>query len=82
MKSVTRGSLLTFSQTALLAVSVSMSVNTELTELNASDELTLSSEDLYQLTTDISLVISQVYDQMLSDMTESLYQPLPKIAFN
>ncbi|NVD07139.1 hypothetical protein FCU94_09465 [Vibrio sp. JPW-9-11-11] len=53
-----------------------------LTELNATDELTLSNEELYQLTTDISLVISQVYDQMLSDMTESLYQPLPKIAFN
>ncbi|WP_391087894.1 hypothetical protein [Vibrio sp. NH-UV-68] len=53
-----------------------------LTEINACDDLTLSNEDLYQLATDISLVISQVYDQMLSDMTENLYQPLPKIAFS
>lgn len=53
-----------------------------LTEINASGEIDMSNEELYQLTTDISLVISQVYDQMLSDMTESLYQPLPKVAFN
>ncbi|KJY85167.1 hypothetical protein TW81_00770 [Vibrio galatheae] len=52
-----------------------------LTEINASQEIQWTSEELYQLTTDISLIISQVYDQMLSDMTESLYQPLPKIAF-
>ncbi|KGY11872.1 hypothetical protein NM22_11300 [Vibrio tubiashii] len=49
-----------------------------LTEINASEEIEMTSEELYQLTTDISLIISQVYDQMLSDMTESLYQPLPK----
>tara|TARA_Y100001956_G_scaffold42385_1_gene41383 strand:+ start:2860 stop:3672 length:813 start_codon:yes stop_codon:yes gene_type:complete len=52
----------------------------QLTEINVSHEIVASNDDLYQLTTDISLVISQVYDQMLSDMTESLYQPLPKIA--
>ncbi|KIE19015.1 hypothetical protein SE23_18595 [Vibrio sinaloensis] len=50
-----------------------------LTEIHASDTITASNDDLYQLTTDISLIISQVYDQMLSEMTESLYQPLPKI---
>ncbi|MCG9684164.1 hypothetical protein L1D31_16600 [Vibrio sp. Isolate23] len=53
-----------------------------LSEVSASDEMLLSIEELYQLTTDISLIISQVYDQMLSDMTESLYQPLPKIAYS
>lgn len=52
----------------------------QLTEINVSQTIHVSNNDLYQLTTDISLVISQVYDQMLSDMTESLYQPLPKIA--
>ena len=51
-----------------------------LSEINASDEILMTNEELYQLTTDISLIISQVYDQMLSDMTESLYQPLPKVA--
>lgn len=53
-----------------------------LTELNANHELEMTTDELYQLTTDVSLVISQVYDQMLSDMTESLYLPLPKIAFS
>jgi hypothetical protein len=53
-----------------------------LTELNANNELEMTSDELYQLTTDVSLVISQVYDQMLSDMTESLYLPLPKVAFS
>ncbi len=51
-----------------------------LSEINASDDILMTNEELYQLTTDISLIISQVYDQMLSDMTESLYQPLPKVA--
>lgn len=53
-----------------------------LTELNANHEFEMTSDELYQLTTDVSLVISQVYDQMLSDMTESLYLPLPKVAFS
>ncbi|ARC92723.1 hypothetical protein B6A42_12415 [Vibrio coralliilyticus] len=53
-----------------------------LSEIGASDDMVLSVEELYQLTTDISLIISQVYDQMLSNITESLYLPLPKVAFN
>jgi len=53
-----------------------------LTEIYAGEEVQMTSEELYQLTTDISLIVSQVYDHMLSDMTENLYQPLPKVAFN
>lgn len=52
----------------------------QLSEISAGEAIYANNDELYQLTTDISLVISQVYDQMLSDMTESLYQPLPKIA--
>ncbi len=42
------------------------------------EQLTIQAEELYQLTTDLSLSISQVYDQMLSELTETLYLPLPK----
>lgn len=63
-----------------IASPISSKAMHQLTEINVSQTIQVSNNDLYQLTTDISLVISQVYDQMLSDMTESLYQPLPKIA--
>ncbi|NIY82217.1 hypothetical protein [Vibrio hepatarius] len=53
-----------------------------LTEIGSCNEITMEVRELYLLTTDISLIISQVYDQMLSDMTESLYQPLPRVAFS
>ncbi len=49
-----------------------------LSEICSCETLTMPSEELYQLTTDLSLCISQVYDQMLSDLTETLYLPLPK----
>lgn len=53
-----------------------------LTEISTRDDLAWNIDDLYQLTTEISLIISQVYDQMLSDMTESLYEPLPRLVLN
>ncbi|WP_076587363.1 hypothetical protein [Vibrio ostreicida] len=53
-----------------------------LTEINSCKELELTLGQLYQLTTDISLIIAQVYDQILSDVTESLYLPLPQVTAN
>ena len=32
------------------------------------------------MTSDVSLSIANVYDQMLSELTETLYLPLPKVA--
>ncbi|MDE1336758.1 hypothetical protein [Vibrio aestuarianus] len=51
-------------------------------ELHDHPAFDISPDRMYQITTEISLSISHVYDQMLSDLTESLYQPLPKIAFS
>lgn len=39
----------------------------------------INSEDMYNLTADISLTVSHVYDHMLSELTETLYIPLPKL---
>ncbi|MFA0112482.1 hypothetical protein AB4407_02135 [Vibrio sp. 10N.261.46.E11] len=50
-----------------------------LTEIASSNELTQPTDSLYELTSDISSIVSQVYDQVLSDITRSLYQPLPDI---
>ncbi len=51
----------------------------ELSELATSETITLSPKAMYDLTSDVSTVIAQVFDQVLSEMTESLYQPLPNI---
>ncbi|MFA0163082.1 hypothetical protein AB4457_17290 [Vibrio splendidus] len=48
-----------------------------LTEIASSKEATQPADSMYELTSDISSVVSQVYDQVLSDITRSLYQPLP-----
>jgi hypothetical protein len=50
-----------------------------LAEIASSNELTQPTDSLYELTSDISSVVSQVYDQVLSDITRNLYQPLPDI---
>ncbi|MFA0144129.1 hypothetical protein AB4430_20475 [Vibrio kanaloae] len=50
-----------------------------LTEIASSSEATQPADSMYELTSDISSVVSQVYDQVLSDITRSLYQPLPDI---
>jgi len=44
------------------------------------DEIKLGNDQLYCLTTDISRLIAQVYDQMLSDIAHDLYQPLPEVS--
>ena len=48
-----------------------------LSEIASSNEATQPADSMYELTSDISSVVSQVYDQVLSDITGSLYQPLP-----
>ncbi|WP_114765710.1 hypothetical protein [Vibrio rhodolitus] len=48
-----------------------------LDKLIACDNINLEQGELYRLTTDVSHLIAQVYDDMLSDITQSLYQPLP-----
>ncbi len=51
-----------------------------LTELHDNPSFEISQQELYQLTSDVSLSIAHVYDQMLADVSESLYIPLPKLA--
>ncbi|WP_017044342.1 hypothetical protein [Vibrio ordalii] len=51
-----------------------------LSELHDHPAFQIEAGAMYQITSDISLSISHVYDQMLSDLTESLYIPLPKLA--
>ncbi len=53
---------------------------TRLSEYIDSDKMQLSSQELYTITADISLTIFHVYDQVLSDMMENLYMPLPKLS--
>lgn len=51
-----------------------------LTQVHENKDVTkLEMEKLYQLTSDISLSIAHVYDHMLTELTETLYQPLPKL---
>ncbi|MDW6003488.1 hypothetical protein [Vibrio mangrovi] len=42
-------------------------------------EYSISAEEMYQMTADISLSIAHVYDHMLGELTETLYIPLPKL---
>lgn len=49
-------------------------------EFNDNPSQNLDAEQFYQLTSTVSLTIAQVYDQMLSEVTESLYLPLPQLA--
>lgn len=53
----------------------------QLTEVSSAEQLPITSQELYNVTSDISVTIAQVYDQMLSDMAESLYLPLPKVNY-
>ena len=54
----------------------------ELIQIIENKHKKIKSEHLYQLTTDLSLVLSQVYDQVLSDITQHLYLPLPELRLN
>ncbi|UPR36681.1 hypothetical protein [Vibrio splendidus] len=50
-----------------------------LTEIASSTEANQPADTMYELTSDISTVVSKVYDQVLTDITRSLYRPLPDI---
>ncbi|OLQ90650.1 hypothetical protein BIY22_06575 [Vibrio panuliri] len=53
----------------------------ELDSVIGNDPLGLTQSQLYNLTTHISQLIAQVYDDMLAEMTHSLYKPLPEIDY-
>ncbi|MCE0492956.1 hypothetical protein [Vibrio salinus] len=59
------------------ACSKAIDVLTEVNENKSFDNI--NANDMYQLTSDISLSIAHVYDHMLTELTETLYQPLPKL---
>lgn len=65
-----------------VASPVSIDAIHQLTEISSAMSLPISTEEMYSVTSDISATISQVYDQMLSEMSESLYLPLPSIAYS
>jgi hypothetical protein len=48
-------------------------------ETSQDEHYQISTEEMYQITADISLAVAHVYDHILSDLTESLYIPLPKL---
>ena len=50
-----------------------------LEEVHENPAYQIDGEALYQVSADISLTIAHVYDQMLSELTDSLYIPLPKL---
>lgn len=54
----------------------------QLEDLSNSDELEFTREQLYKMSTDASLVIFNTYDFLLSDIAESIYVPLPKLALS
>ncbi|WPC73263.1 hypothetical protein [Vibrio porteresiae] len=41
--------------------------------------ISLSTQELYAISSTLSLTIAHVYDHMLSELLETLYQPLPKL---
>ncbi|TYW47865.1 hypothetical protein FY558_04815 [Vibrio cholerae] len=51
----------------------------QLNEITDSSGLMPESHKLYQLSTELSATIAQVYDHMLNDLVESLYHPLPQL---
>lgn len=51
-----------------------------LTDIHDSEQRVITATAMYELTSDISTIIAQVYDQILSRMTETLYLPLPEIS--
>ncbi|WP_117233276.1 hypothetical protein [Vibrio maerlii] len=52
-----------------------------LIEIAESPDYPLTEKELYQLSSDVSQLIFNVYDQVLSDISESLFLPLPRLAF-
>ncbi|PWI35018.1 hypothetical protein DI392_01690 [Vibrio albus] len=53
---------------------------TRLEAITDTEDAQLSSESLYQLSSDISLMIFNIYDYILADVAENVYVPLPKLA--
>jgi len=51
----------------------------QLEEISTSDELHFTREQLYDISTEASLVIFNSYDFILSDITETIYEPLPTL---
>ncbi|MDA0147013.1 hypothetical protein [Vibrio sp. LaRot3] len=43
------------------------------------ETLPINNHQLYQLTSNVSSLIAAVYDDMLNDLSKSLYQPLPEL---
>ncbi len=52
-------------------------VLSELSAIHAPEQLKLSQQSLYLHSQDLSLLIFNVYDQILSNICDELYQPLP-----
>ena len=63
---------------SVAAPSCSKAVQT-LHDLHNNVTLDIDMSKMYQTTADISLSIAHVYDHMLTELTETLYQPLPKL---
>ncbi|EEW10772.1 hypothetical protein [Vibrio mimicus] len=51
----------------------------QLNEVTDNTHVELESDALYQLSSELSSTIAQVYDHMLNDLVESLYHPLPQL---
>ncbi|WED27630.1 hypothetical protein L3V77_05185 [Vibrio sp. DW001] len=52
----------------------------QLEDISESKELEFTQEQLYKMSTDASLIIFNTYDFLLSNIAESIYVPLPKLA--
>lgn len=52
----------------------------QLEEISEGREITFTQEQLYALSTDASLIIFNSYDFLLSDIAETIYEPLPQLA--
>ncbi len=80
----TRGKLnqLSIIRPLMMASPTSLRCMSALSDIPTQEVSEMTEDELYQLTSDISLIICDVYDKILSDMTECLYQPLPKLALN
>ncbi|KJY84035.1 hypothetical protein TW81_06585 [Vibrio galatheae] len=51
----------------------------KLAQIASCDDLNVGEQELYDLTTDISFVIIQGYDQILYDVTNQLCRPIPRM---
>lgn len=52
----------------------------QLEEISESPVLNYSQDQLYSISTDISLVVFNSYDQLLGELAETIYQPFPKLS--